>query len=498
MGPEHSLGLDRIVSAVTPGVAPQQAPPREHQAPKYAVLPHRVDRVSGARRLVLAAPRDRRRDQSLVDDDRRQRRRRGPPGAARSQRPLEPSPAGAWALIRPPPRAPAAPRRAGAALRRAPRCRPALPSSSVSAASRPASPSRSASSSASGRATTTTSWPARRPGSLRANASRSSRLTLLRWTAPPTFRETDRPTRGRSGGGVREAVEDELPVGGRAARAGTRARTPRCARGGRCGSAPPRSSAVRRRRRPSSRRKPLASLVAPALERHAAGARAHPCTETVHARALSLLRLVGALHLCLSMGPRLCARHVRVCPPAPRRGGSGASQYRRAGAAPEFSRQLRDTREAVPTPLGIVARPGPRGGGAPSSIVDDTPWEGRIGAAVSRELEHIWSRVQAQLATVVDEPTYRLWLSDLRPIELVGERLVIEAPPQTLPLDPRALRARDRGRRRARPRAARRRSSCAPRAPRPRPRRAAGGQSGRRGAAAGAAHHGRARSATPS
>jgi chromosomal replication initiator protein len=39
--------------------------------------------------------------------------------------------------------------------------------------------------------------------------------------------------------------------------------------------------------------------------------------------------------------------------------------------------------------------------------------------------------VQAQLATVVDEPTYRLWLSDLHPIELVGERLAIEAPPQT-------------------------------------------------------------------
>ena len=34
--PENSLSLDRIVSAVAPRVAPQQAPPREHQAPKYA------------------------------------------------------------------------------------------------------------------------------------------------------------------------------------------------------------------------------------------------------------------------------------------------------------------------------------------------------------------------------------------------------------------------------------------------------------------------------
>jgi chromosomal replication initiator protein len=50
---------------------------------------------------------------------------------------------------------------------------------------------------------------------------------------------------------------------------------------------------------------------------------------------------------------------------------------------------------------------------------------------VSLELEHIWSRVQAQLAVAVDEPTYRIWLSNLRAVELLGERLVVEAPPQT-------------------------------------------------------------------
>jgi chromosomal replication initiator protein len=51
-----------------------------------------------------------------------------------------------------------------------------------------------------------------------------------------------------------------------------------------------------------------------------------------------------------------------------------------------------------------------------------------ITAAVSEELEHIWSRVQAQLALVVDESTYRLWLSELRPCELVDGRLVIHTP----------------------------------------------------------------------
>jgi chromosomal replication initiator protein len=48
---------------------------------------------------------------------------------------------------------------------------------------------------------------------------------------------------------------------------------------------------------------------------------------------------------------------------------------------------------------------------------------------VSRELEHIWSRVQAQLALVVDEPTYRIWLEPLRAVELDRDRLLVEASP---------------------------------------------------------------------
>ena len=48
---------------------------------------------------------------------------------------------------------------------------------------------------------------------------------------------------------------------------------------------------------------------------------------------------------------------------------------------------------------------------------------------MSVELEQIWSRVQAQLALAVDEPTYRIWLGPLRPVELEGERLLIEAQP---------------------------------------------------------------------
>jgi chromosomal replication initiator protein len=50
---------------------------------------------------------------------------------------------------------------------------------------------------------------------------------------------------------------------------------------------------------------------------------------------------------------------------------------------------------------------------------------------VSAELEHIWSRVQGELALAVDESTYRIWLAPLRAVDLSGELLVVEAPPQT-------------------------------------------------------------------
>jgi len=49
---------------------------------------------------------------------------------------------------------------------------------------------------------------------------------------------------------------------------------------------------------------------------------------------------------------------------------------------------------------------------------------------VSDELEHIWSRVQAELAVTVDESTYRIWLDALRARELSGGRLLVEAPPE--------------------------------------------------------------------
>jgi chromosomal replication initiator protein len=50
---------------------------------------------------------------------------------------------------------------------------------------------------------------------------------------------------------------------------------------------------------------------------------------------------------------------------------------------------------------------------------------------VNPELDHIFARVQAQLALAVDEQTYRVWLSPLRAVELSEGRLRIEAPIQS-------------------------------------------------------------------
>jgi chromosomal replication initiator protein len=51
-----------------------------------------------------------------------------------------------------------------------------------------------------------------------------------------------------------------------------------------------------------------------------------------------------------------------------------------------------------------------------------------MGAAPSDELEHIWSLVRSQLALVVEEPTFRLWLEPLRAVEVSDECIVVEAP----------------------------------------------------------------------
>jgi chromosomal replication initiator protein len=49
---------------------------------------------------------------------------------------------------------------------------------------------------------------------------------------------------------------------------------------------------------------------------------------------------------------------------------------------------------------------------------------------LSADIDHIWSLVQSQLATAVDDATFRIWLSPLQATELNANTILITAPPQ--------------------------------------------------------------------
>ena len=204
-GLEQPLVLDGIEPPVAPGVAAQQPPAGQDKPAQYAELADRLRGVFRARRVVLAALPEQRRDQPLV------------------QRGSGARPAGGHA-----PCSASGAARPALARRRA---RDLVDQFGQRRARLPARPSRSA------RllriaATRDDDRVGVRPAGASlscANASRSSRLTRLRSTAPPTLRETDRPSRGavvaRRAGTRRARAPGRRATG----RGGTRGRTQRCA-----------------------------------------------------------------------------------------------------------------------------------------------------------------------------------------------------------------------------------------------------------------------------
>jgi chromosomal replication initiator protein len=52
-------------------------------------------------------------------------------------------------------------------------------------------------------------------------------------------------------------------------------------------------------------------------------------------------------------------------------------------------------------------------------------------AAVSTQLDQIWSEIRAELSQTIDDPVYRIWLEPLNAVELASGRLLIQAPAQT-------------------------------------------------------------------
>ena len=98
-----------------------------------------------------------------------------------------------------------------------------------------------------------------------------------------------------------------------------------------------------------------------------------------------------------------------------------------ANTSPIFPAKCGQLRRA-PTGVGY-SRPTGLSGPPSNSSQHRLSQRSEPSAAVSRHIEHIWSRVQAQLALVVDESTYRIWLEPLSVLELDQERLLVEAPP---------------------------------------------------------------------
>jgi chromosomal replication initiator protein len=77
--------------------------------------------------------------------------------------------------------------------------------------------------------------------------------------------------------------------------------------------------------------------------------------------------------------------------------------------------------------LGYIRRAGSQG---PLECPQTPLPKERINAAVSTQLEQIWSQVQGKLVAAVDDSTYRVWLEPLQARELTGGSLVIEVSPQ--------------------------------------------------------------------
>ena len=69
-GFEKLLILDRVESTVAERIAAQDPPGSQHRSAKYTVCADCLKPVRGARRVVAAARRDERRDDTSVDVDR--------------------------------------------------------------------------------------------------------------------------------------------------------------------------------------------------------------------------------------------------------------------------------------------------------------------------------------------------------------------------------------------------------------------------------------------
>jgi chromosomal replication initiator protein len=81
--------------------------------------------------------------------------------------------------------------------------------------------------------------------------------------------------------------------------------------------------------------------------------------------------------------------------------------------------------------FGYIRRAGPHAGPPSSGPPKPAFPKELLNAAVSAELDQIWTRVQSELARTVDDPTFRIWLEPLTLRELAPGHATISASPQS-------------------------------------------------------------------
>src|SRR5215210_2649976 len=212
---------------------------------------------------------------------------------------------------------------------------------------------------------------------------------------------------------------------------GRPARTRRCGTGARVwGGRAARWGAAGR---PPSDGQLLATLRAAALQRDAAGARAHADTEPVRAGALALLGLVGALHGVRTGSETAGQSSVPASRTGPSTCGAQACAQRPPRNSPRFATCPGDPPERSgfrPIAVDIVAAPAAQFGwaGPLSSFAELPRPRGGASLPVTDDPDHTWSRIEVELRQRVPADTYEIWLAPLRPVSIEGSEVVVEAP----------------------------------------------------------------------
>ena len=231
---------------------------------------------------------------------------------------------------------------------------------------------------------------ARRPATRRPLSAPASRHFSLRRRRPcGSPRRRGEPRRDRRPAAARERVEDQEAVGVRAALPVDAVEV---------AAARQATAPAPLARRPRSRRQPLATLAAPALDDLAAAARAHAGAEPVGPGALALLGLVGPLH----------DRRGSIGPP---RGSTEVAKRQRSDLSSRNAGSGGEPPRNAATLASMIARRA-------------------LGSALRRSGLDLGAGPGGARASL-PASTFQLWIEPLRPVSAQAGTLYLAAPATT-------------------------------------------------------------------